>query len=167
MFKNILVLLDGSALAEQILPYTVAQARRFGARLVLFQATPPPTSITLPGMLGYLVPGAPAYILPTQIGPTHQAREEAEREAHETRGYLENVARELRRQGVEVTTEVAFGSAGQAAVAYAEDQHIDLIALASHGHSGLGRLVFGSVAEYVLRESTRPILVIKPQPHEK
>jgi nucleotide-binding universal stress UspA family protein len=65
-----------------------------------------------------------------------------------------------------VDTEVAFGSAGQAAVAYAQDHDIDLIALASHGHSGLGRLVFGSVAEHVLRESTKPILVIKPEHRE-
>jgi nucleotide-binding universal stress UspA family protein len=163
MFKKILVMLDGSSLAEQVLPYAVAEAKRFSARLVLFQATPPPASITLPGLLGYLGPGAPAYVLPTQIGPTHHAKEEAEREANETRGYLDNVADSLRQQGLAVDTEVAFGSAGHAVVAYAEDHDIDLIALATHGHSGLGRLVFGSVAEHVLRESNKPILVIKPQ----
>jgi nucleotide-binding universal stress UspA family protein len=163
MFKKILVCLDGSGLAEQILPYAVAEAKSFEAQLVLFQATPPPASITLPGLLGYIGPGAPAYVLPTQIGPSHHAKEAAEREAHETRGYLGNVAEGLQRQGLAVETEVAFGDAGHAIVAYAADHDIDLIAIASRGHGGLERLVFGSVAEHVLRESCKPILVIKPE----
>jgi nucleotide-binding universal stress UspA family protein len=52
---------------------------------------------------------------------------------------------------------------GEAIVDYAEGHEIDLIAIATHGRSGLGRLVFGSVADFVLREAGLPILVVKPK----
>jgi nucleotide-binding universal stress UspA family protein len=49
---------------------------------------------------------------------------------------------------------------------YAQDNAIDLICIATHGRSGLGRVVFGSVADIVLRKSGLPILVIKPKETE-
>jgi len=52
---------------------------------------------------------------------------------------------------------------GEAIVSYANENNISLIAIATHGRSGLGRLVFGSVADFVLRETGLPILVIKPK----
>jgi nucleotide-binding universal stress UspA family protein len=52
---------------------------------------------------------------------------------------------------------------GEAIVSYADENSISLIAIATHGRSGLGRLVFGRVADFVLREAGLPILVIKPK----
>ena len=77
--------------------------------------------------------------------------------------YLEEVAEPLRENGLDVACVVLHGVAGDVIVSYAQNEPVDLIALATHGHSGLGRIVFGSVADHVLRESGLPILVIKPQ----
>lgn len=52
---------------------------------------------------------------------------------------------------------------GEAIVGYAHNGNFDLIALATHGRSGMGRAIFGSVADHVLRESRLPIPIIKPQ----
>lgn len=152
MFEKILVCLDGSKLAEQILPYVSAEASRFNSKVVLFQAIPEPV------MMSPIIPGSvPA---PMQTEETLKEAKEADREAQ---AYLAEVAERLGKHGVRVETMTVPGRAGEAIVGYAVNDNTDLIALATHGRSGLGRAVFGSVADFVLRESGLPILVIKPQ----
>ena len=56
-----------------------------------------------------------------------------------------------------------IGSPGPTIISYANESNIDLIAIASHGHSGLRNILLGSVAEYVVRESGLPILMIRPK----
>jgi nucleotide-binding universal stress UspA family protein len=81
----------------------------------------------------------------------------------EAEGYLESVAERVRAAGVtEVETSVWYGSAGEAIIEAARVRSIDLIVMSSHGRSGLGRLVFGSIAETVMRGTTTPILLIRP-----
>jgi nucleotide-binding universal stress UspA family protein len=151
MFEKILVCLDGSELAAQVIPYAAEQASRFKSRVVLLRVVTgtlaiPPTSA-----------GAPAY---TGEMVAEQIRLE-EKEANE---YLEGVARSLREKGLDVETAVLrHPPVGEAVVEYAQQNGVDLIALSSHGHSGLGRLVFGSVADHVLRNSGLPLLVIRPK----
>jgi len=58
---------------------------------------------------------------------------------------------------------VAFGRPAEQIVEFAEQQRMDLIALSTHGRSGLSRLVFGSVAEKVLRGTHLPILLVRPE----
>jgi nucleotide-binding universal stress UspA family protein len=86
-----------------------------------------------------------------------------EKEQKESSIYLEGVANPLREKGLAVESVIMQGAAGEAIVNYANENDIGLIAIATHGRSGLRRAVFGSVTDYVLRNSGRPILVIRPQ----
>ena len=152
MFKKILVCLDGSSLAEQIVPYAEAQARHFRSKITLFQV------ITVPSSLyGVSVAGVPAQ--------TGEILEEVIKEEYsKAKAYLERLAQPLRDKGLDVECVALQGSPiGETIVSYAEKEKVELIALATHGHSGLGRIVFGSVADFVLKKSGLPILVIKPK----
>jgi len=152
MFDKILVCLDGSRLAEQIIPYAAEQALRFNSRLVLFQVVPEPI------VVGPAIPGAapPPVVTDAMIQRAQEAVAEA-------RSYLEEVAKPLRQRRIRVDVVATPGTASQAIKMFADTNNIDLIAIATHGRSGLGRAVFGSVADSVLRESGLPILVIKPR----
>jgi nucleotide-binding universal stress UspA family protein len=81
----------------------------------------------------------------------------------EAEAYLDGVARSLREKGLEVESVILRGIPSEVIVRYAEGHGIDLIAIATHRRSGIGRLVFGSVADFVLRELGMPMLVVKPQ----
>ena len=151
MIDKILVCLDGSKLAEQILPYAIEQATRFNSKIVLLQAFTIPSTI------------AAAEASEAPVAGADLIREEAQRLETEARFYLETIAKSLQQKGLDVTCVILQGLASEVIVNYALNEKIDLIALATHGHSGLGRVIFGSVADHVLRESGLPILVIKPR----
>jgi len=155
MFKKILVCLDGSKLAEQIMPYATAEALCFQSNLVLFHVVPEPVAIS-PGIHG--VPATPVQ--------TDTILLEAKKALNESKSYLEEVAMPLREKGIQMETVTMLGRAGETIVSYADENNVNLITIATHGRSGLGRAVFGSVADYVLRESGLPILVIRPQERE-
>lgn len=155
MFEKILVCLDGSKLAEQILPYAVEEALGFQGKLVLFQAVPEPVAFS-PG-----IPGVAS--IPVR---TDTMLEEAKEALNEARDYLEEIAKPLRKKGIQVEVVTILGIAGEAILSYAVGNNVDLITIATHGRSGLRRGVFGSVADYVLRESGLPMLVIRPQGRE-
>ncbi|MFO7773702.1 MAG: universal stress protein [Dehalococcoidia bacterium] len=152
MFEKILVCLDGSELAEQIMPYAAEEAIRFQSKLMLFQAVPEPVAYS-PG-----IPGAEPGAIQTDT-----VLEEAKEAQNEARDYLEELAAPLREKGVQVETVTTPGRAGEAILDYCDRHDVNLIAIATHGRSGLRRAVFGSVADHVLRESHLPVLVIKPQ----
>jgi len=76
--------------------------------------------------------------------------------------YLEKLAAPLREEGVNVKTAVVERDVvAEAIVDYAEQNDIDLIVMTTHGRSGLSRLVFGSVAESVVRHAPCPVLLIR------
>jgi len=155
MFERILVCLDGSELAEQILPYATEQALRFNSKLTLLQVVTMPSSVYTASVAGEL----------PQTGD--MVAKEIERQEVEARAYLGRVAQSLLKKGIEAECVVRGPlQAGKAIVEYAQDNAIDLICIATHGRSGLGRVVFGSVADSVLRKSGLPILVIKPNETE-
>jgi nucleotide-binding universal stress UspA family protein len=155
MFERILVCLDGSELAEQILPYATEQALRFNSKLTLLQVVTMPSSVYTASVAGELPQTGD--MIAKQI-QTHEV---------EARAYLDRVTKSLLKKGMNVEY-VILGplQPGKAIVKYAQDNAIDLICIATHGRSGLGRVVFGSVADLVLRESGLPILVIKPKEAE-
>jgi nucleotide-binding universal stress UspA family protein len=156
MLRRILVCLDGSELAAQILPYAVEQTKCCKSQLILLQVVSPiPTES---------VSVASAYASAEKVAKEiEQEEKEIGKEEAETRAYLERVACSLRKKGLDAESVVVRGTAGEATVSYADKNDIDLIALAKHGRSGLGSAIFGSVANYVLRESGLPILLVKPR----
>jgi nucleotide-binding universal stress UspA family protein len=151
MFDKILVCLDGSELAEQILPYAAELARKLDSRLILLEVTLPP-SAAVESLTGYY-----------RATPLEKVlREEAE-----ARAYLNRVAQRLRKKGTKVSTVTMPGDPGRTILDVAGEQKAGLIVLGTHGRSGLRRLVFGSVTEFVVQHSELPVLVKKPQSAEK
>jgi nucleotide-binding universal stress UspA family protein len=75
--------------------------------------------------------------------------------------YLVGVESRLSKKGLRVRTGTAFGRPAEEILAAAKATGADLIAMATHGRSGLGRILFGSVAEAVLRASPVPVLMIR------
>lgn len=152
MFKRIMVCLDGSPLSAQILPYAADEAVYHKGRLILFRASSEPF---LPSLA---IPGTPS--LPVEIATMEKAALEDETKAL---AYLEAVAVDLaNQQGINAECVVIPGNPGEAIVSYALSSDIDLIAIATHGRGGLGKAFFGSVADYVLKKSGLPILLVKP-----
>lgn len=151
MFKNIMVCLDGSKLAEQIIPFAITEATNCTAnKVTLLQVVHIPTA-SMPAKL------QPAY--------TKEAQENVqftvEREKSEARDYLEQVAKTMRTKGLYVECVVIEGKPGESIVKYAGKNEVELIMIATHGRGGLSRIAFGSVAEQVLRESGMPVLLIR------
>jgi nucleotide-binding universal stress UspA family protein len=152
MYKKIVVCLDGSDLAEQVLPYAAELAQRFSSELVLLRVVAEPFIVT-PGIPG--APGAP--VVTSRMG------KQAESEERQSETYLASVAERLSSQyGINAECVTLLGAAGQTIVEYAAANDIDLIAIATHGRTGPGRVIFGSVADYVLRQSRLPVLLIRP-----
>jgi nucleotide-binding universal stress UspA family protein len=90
-----------------------------------------------------------------------------EDERREATRYLEQVADRLRRRAITVECLQTEGSSAEAILAHAQRSNSDLLALTTHGRGGLGRLVFGSVAEEVLRKSPRPVLLVRASVEHK
>jgi nucleotide-binding universal stress UspA family protein len=148
MFQKILVCLDGSKLAEQILPYAAEQAARFGSSLVLFQVV---SLASIPAPTG--IESVPVVVPDNLLAEAEAAAKD----------YLDGLAPPLRERGLKVQCVTVIGHPAESIVSYAEENRFDLVAIATHGRSGLRRLVFGSVADYVIRKSGLPILLIKPK----
>ena len=150
MFENMLVCLDGSMLAEQILPYAEVQALKLNSRVTLLQV---------------VVTNVPEVV---QAGATYKQFTGAElrsREMMQKAGvYLDSIAQTLRGKGIRVETVVLeAASIGDTILKYDRDNGIDFILMATHGRGGIRQLVMGSVAEHVMKASALPILIIRPK----
>ncbi len=152
MYELILVPLDGSELAETALPHAEEIARRFQARVLLLRAVVSAHQV----VAETATPDAPRLSLDVA-----QRRQEAEVEAAE--GYLGSISHRLVAAGLRVETQVAEGPPAAAILEYAAEAHVSLIVMSTHGRGGLRRLVFGSVADEVLRSSHLPVLLLRPQ----
>jgi len=81
--------------------------------------------------------------------------------AEAARRYLDFVRQEHERNGIAIELVVREGPVAEAIIATADEERIDVIAMATHGRSGLQRVVYGSVAEQVLRSSAKPVLLVR------
>ena len=142
MYKRVLVPLDGSPLAESVLPFLVQIAGPMDMTIVLLRVLEPVAPVVFE--TGRAVPGADP--------------ETRRRDAEE---YLAPIAAGLRARGVETAWEIRVGRAEEQIVAGARAVGADLIAMSTHGRSGLGRLLFGSVAEQVLRRADVPVVLMR------
>lgn len=144
MIGRVLVPLDGSPLAEAALPYARALAAASGEELVLVNVVAP---------------------IAAAVSPTHQKFLEEHRAQAETAGrrYLEEKAAQLGAAGLRVQPVVLSGPVAATLQQYATAEGIGLIALATHGRSGLERWMVGSVAAQLIHGSTIPVLVFRPR----
>lgn len=142
MSSTIIVPLDGSPLAERALPYAAALARAGGGSLVLVRAVP------------FLA-------RPTEETPGQDAFAARDAAAREARAQLRAIAGRLTEAGLAAEAVVRYADAAEAILTEARERGADLIAMATHGRGGLGRWVYGSVAEEVLATASTPILLVR------
>ena len=167
MYDRVLVPLDGSPLADTVLPHVIAFARGCIAEVVLLQVIPPPGDGTraLYQSLRLEMPVSPQPDLVEGMTavqhPIYREQEMASLRVDAQR-CLNRAKDQLNEAGLEARVEVLFGLPARKIVEFAEREGIDLIAMATHGSSGFRRRVFGSVAEKVLRTTALPILLIRP-----
>jgi nucleotide-binding universal stress UspA family protein len=140
---RVMVTLDGSTTAESVLPVAVALARLFESEILLTRVVGYP--ITLTGS-GEAASDWPAIL----------ARKEAF--AHE---YLRRVEARLQAEEVRVRSLVRVGDPGETILEVAEEEQVDLIAMTTHGHSAIYRLVYGTTFDRVMRGSSRPVLAVR------
>ncbi len=137
MFTKILVPLDGSSLAEAVLPSAKALAKAVGAEVLLLRVA-----------LAHVFPGA---------NPT----DEEVRVVEEAEAYIETLAHMLAAEGLQVSHAVRYGKAAPEIIEHIAFNQVDLVAMSTHGRSGLSRLVMGSVAEEVVRHAQAPVLLVR------
>ncbi|MEW6278163.1 MAG: universal stress protein [Candidatus Eremiobacterota bacterium] len=140
--KKLMFALDGSPLAECALLTGEALARRWQAEILLVRVVEP----YMPGLPGALTS------LATRLAELH--RQEAE-------PYLRNVAEDLIARGFKVRPILRVGSARHELAKVARDEQVDMVVMSSHGRSGPGRWLLGSIAEWVLRHSPCPVLLVR------
>jgi nucleotide-binding universal stress UspA family protein len=142
MYKRVLVTLDGSPLAEAILPFITEIAGPLDMEVVLLRVVHP---------------------IPPQVveGSRHVVLEDVEARLAEAREYLRPLAAQLAARGVRVRTEVRHGDTITEIIGCAKTMGADLIAMTTHGRGGLGRVLFGSIAEAVLRQAEIPVFLMR------
>jgi len=139
--RQVLFPSDFSEYAERTLPYAASICKEFGARLVLFNTSEVP--VVLPEFM-----------------PDTATTVSADMEDH-AREALENMRDQL--EGIEVDVKVKTGVAYREICLAVDEMDVDLIVLPTHGKSGIVHLLFGSVAEKVVRLSSCPVLAIRPE----
>lgn len=141
MYKRVLVPLDGSELAESIMPLLLEIAGPLDMAIVLFRVLEPLTPVITDGMP----------IVVDDLAARRRAAEE----------YLAPIAIRLRTRGIDVSSEIRVGRADEQILVAARELGVDLIAMSTHGRGGVGRLLFGSVAEQVLRHAEVPVFLMR------
>lgn len=144
MYKKILVPLDGSPLAEAVLPHAQALAKSEGAELVLLRVA--------------VDPGAEfAFADPALAASIVQDMEE------ESKAYMAGIAAQMQSAGYQAVTMMREGPIAETILAVADETQADVIAMSTHGRSGLSRWLMGSIADRVVKHSHVPVMVIRPQ----
>ncbi len=137
MFKKILVPLDGSKLAEQILPRVEQLVEFCKAEITLLQV-----------------------VMSYKVNPQEEKEERAQL-TQTAQAYLDTVAARFQKKDIPTRPVVTFGKDAVQICDYAKENKFDLIAMASHGRGGLTRWALGSVADKVLSCSDVPVMLIR------
>ena len=137
MYQSILVPLDGSKLAEAILPEVEELAAILNAQLHLVMVS---RVNVLPGLD------------PTdaQVRVIHRAQE-----------YLEKLEEQLSVRNIDIEPHAPYGDPAEKILEVCRRHDIDLIAMSTHGRSGIGRWLLGSIADKVVRHSEKPVLLLR------
>jgi nucleotide-binding universal stress UspA family protein len=149
MYKKILVPLDGSKLAECVLPHVEELARcSAGTEVILISVTERVTGFRV--VDDYSQPLGER-LVPEAVGKEDRA----------ARKYLDRIGKGLEEKGIKVLTEVLLGKPAEEIALFATNEGCDLIVMASHGRSGPSRWTHGSVAEKVFRANCAPLLIVR------
>jgi nucleotide-binding universal stress UspA family protein len=138
--KRVLVALDGSTAGEAVL------------RFLMEIAGPLDMTVMLLHVLEPITPAA---------GDSIVILDDIEARRREAEEYLAPISAALRSQGVDTSWSIRRGQPAHEILAAAKESGADLVAMATHGRTGVGRLLFGSVAEAVLRHASVPVFMIR------
>ena len=144
MYRRILVPLDGSKRAESILPYVEELARVHSSTIIFLQV---------------IEPGA-TMVTPYDMVPYYDA-DLGEQWVLEAKTYLEGLQREISEKNLKGRVLVEQGPVVRTIIEVAQRENADVIAMASHGRSGLARVFYGSVAAGILHQADRPLLLVR------
>ena len=143
MYHTILVPLDGSKRAEAILPHIENLAKRYSARVILLQVI---------NSLHHIGTYHPTDLIEETWLVDH---------IEQALDYFKNLAWDYQSQGIQVQELIEKGPIVGTIMQVAQRENVDLVALASHGRTGMDRVFYGSVAAGVLHSIDRPLLLIR------
>lgn len=141
--NSVLVALDGSELAESVLPYVIDLASRLSLEILAVRVVPPIHAFWMDH-------------LPEELSEEQERAEAAAKE------HLERTASSLSKRGLSVQWRLLAGHPATAIVELAREMPHDIVAVATHGRSGIARLAMGSVSEAIIRGTGDPVLVVRP-----
>jgi nucleotide-binding universal stress UspA family protein len=144
MYQKILVPLDGSKRAERILPHVESLAKMYGATILLLRVV----------QMIIMGDGYKNIEYEESMAANRQELKEAD-------AYLDRLAGRLRKKGLKVEGLAQLGPVVESVLDIAEKKNVDLIAMASHGRTGLSRVFYGSITAGVIHRIDRPLLVIR------
>jgi nucleotide-binding universal stress UspA family protein len=150
MYNKIMVPLDGSELAECVLPHVAAIATGCKIATVVF--------------VRVIDPGTVSASLPAQgeLGSQEKSRRQLEEERiKNAEAYLKKISESISIENAVLQYEVIEGKVTETLADWAEKNDVDLIVIASHGRSGIGRWVMGSVADRIMRSVCIPVMMIR------
>ena len=147
MYKKILVPLDGSELAECVLPHADSISKGCGVEEVVFLRIVEP------------------FHIPSGYGGTGLSEEDIRLIDSDNKAsaenYLDQLVGRTKFNGAIIHSEIIFGKAPESIAGYATKNNVDLIIIATHGRSGVSHWIWGSVADRVLRSACVPVLMIR------
>jgi nucleotide-binding universal stress UspA family protein len=149
MYNTILVPLDGSKRAETILPHVEQLARRYTAKVIFLKVVGPFTTF-----------------LDSEVTSDDLYLEALEQKMHEAESYLSGWQDEFREKGISAERSIAHGLVVETIIKIAKEENVDLIAIASHGRTGLSRVFYGSIASGLLHSIDRPLLLIRSRSYK-
>lgn len=148
MYKKIVVPLDGSELAECVLPHVREIVKGCVISKVIFITVVEPISIPYGRQV-------------SKITSIEQLKTFEIRHRVEAGKYLKRIERRFKKVGIDTESFVVNGKAAEAIANFVVDKKADLVVIATHGRSGVSRLVWGSVADHVIRSVNIPVLLIR------
>ena len=143
MYNTILVPLDGSRRAEAILDHVENLASSSRAKVVFLTALEHKIRVGGDGIQSHLDEG------------------ELDQKTHKAESYLADLTDKFAKKDIQAQSRVIYGPAVDVITEVAEEEDTDLIAIASHGRTGLGRVFYGSIAAGLLQVVDRPLLLIR------
>jgi nucleotide-binding universal stress UspA family protein len=151
MYQSILVPLDGSARAEHILPHVEDLAIHYKAKVILLQVMEP-LQILNPSII---------HVSSALTDSVKESLKEFNHRYEEINTYLSGRLGEFREKNIDTRKFIEQGPVVETIISVAQRENAELIAMASHGRSGMSRVFYGSVVSGVLQQIDRPMLIIR------
>jgi len=150
MYQIILVPLDGSSRAEHILSHVESLAVQFKSKVIFLQVVEP-----------LQIDNPSSYLTGSLTNSITESLKDFNRRHEEITAYLSGLQGDFRDKGIDTRKLIEQGPVVETIISVAQRENADLIAMASHGRSGLSRVFYGSVSAGIMQQVDRPMLIIR------